>query len=201
MNRKTIQGIETKKRIIDCARKLFFEKGYNKVTVDEIINEANSSKGGFYNHFKSKEDLIYGMVPMIDELYTDFFKENNYQNNMEKISAFINYVFSVMEHEIGLDFMSVIYSSQIKDLNTLRFLTSPDREFNNRLKFLIDEAKGNREIYSDLSTDEIAMILTTCIRGVIYDWCLRKGSFKLADHGMKLINMILGQIKGQLISS
>jgi hypothetical protein len=69
------------------------------------------------------------------------------------------------------------------------------------LKFLIDEAKGNREIYSDLSTDEIAMILTTCIRGVIYDWCLRKGSFKLADHGMKLINMILGQIKGQLISS
>jgi len=28
-----------------------------------------------------------------------------------------------------------------------------------------------------------------------YDWCLRKGSFKLADYGMKLISMILNQMK------
>lgn len=198
MNKKISQGNETKKRIIECARKLFVEKGYNNVTVDEIINEANSSKGGFYNHFNTKEDLIYSMVPMIDEIYIDFFKlNNNYQNTMEKIAAFISYVFFIMEHEIGLEFMSVIYSSQIKDLNTVRFLTSTDREYINRLKLLIDEAKENKEIYNDLSTDEIALIITTCIRGVIYDWCLRRGSFQLDDYGMKLIYMILNQIKPQ----
>ncbi|NYB75692.1 TetR/AcrR family transcriptional regulator [Sedimentibacter hydroxybenzoicus DSM 7310] len=198
MNKKIIQGNETKKRIVDCARKLFVEKGYNNVTVDEIINEANSSKGGFYTHFKTKEDLIYNMVPMVDEVYTDFFKpDRNYQNTMEEIAAFIGYVFSVMEKEIGLEFMSVIYSSQIKDLSTVRFLTSPEREYYNRLKFLVDKAKKKEEIYSDLSAEEIVMILTTCIRGVIYDWCLRKGSFQLADYGMKLISMILNQLKTQ----
>lgn len=196
MNKKTIQGNETKKRIVDCARKLFVEKGYNNVTVDEIINEANSSKGGFYTHFKTKEDLIYSMVPMVDEAYSNFSKMNkNYENTVENISALIGYVFSAMENEIGLEFMSVIYSSQIKDLNTVRFLTSPEREYNNLLKSLIDEAKENKEICSDLSSEEIAMILTTCIRGVIYDWCLRKGSFQLADYGMKLISMILNQMK------
>lgn len=198
MNKKTIQGNETKKRIIDCARKLFIEKGYNNVTVDEIINEANSSKGGFYTHFKTKEDLIYSMVPMVDEAYSNFSKMNkNYENTVENISALIGYVFSVMENEIGLEFMSVIYSSQIKDLNTVRFLTSPEREYNNLLKSLIDEAKENKEICSDLSSEEIAMILTTCIRGVIYDWCLRKGSFQLADYGMKLVHMILNQMKSR----
>lgn len=202
MHKKIIQGNKTKIKIIECARKLFVEKGYNNVTVDEIISEANSSKGGFYNHFKAKEDLIYSMVPMIDEIYIDFFKlNNNYQNTMEKITAFISYIFSIMEREVGLEFMSVIYSSQIKDLNTVRFLTSPEREYNNRLKSLIDEAKENREINSDLSSKEIAMILTTCIRGVIYDWCLRKGSFQLDDYGMKLIYMILNQIKPQLTNS
>jgi len=202
VNKKISQGNKTKKRIIECARKLFVEKGYNNVTVDEIINEANSSKGGFYNHFKTKEDLVYSMVPMVDEIYIDFFKlSNNYQNTMEKITIFISYVFSIMEHEIGLEFMSVIYSSQIKDLNTVRFLTSPDREYNNRLKLLIDEAKENKELHSDLSTDEITMILTTSIRGVIYDWCLRKGSFQLTDYGMKFIYMILNQINQPLTSS
>jgi len=196
LNKKTIRGNETKKRIVDCARRLFVEKGYNNVTVDEIINEANSSKGGFYTHFKTKEDLIYSMVPMVDEAYSNFSKMNkNYENIVENISALIGYVFSAMENEIGLEFMSVIYSSQIKDLNTVRFLTSPEREYNNLLKSLIDEAKENKEICSDLSSEEIAMILTTCIRGVIYDWCLRKGSFQLADYGMKLISMILNQMK------
>jgi len=198
LNKKTIRGNETKKRIVDCARRLFVEKGYNNVTVDEIIIEANSSKGGFYTHFKTKEDLIYNMVPMVDEAYSNFSEINkNYENSVEKICALIHFVFSIMEHEIGLEFMSVIYSTQIKDLNTVRFLTSPEREYYNRLKFLIDEAKENKEICSDLSTEEIVMILTTCIRGVIYDWCLQKGSFQLADYGMKLAGMMLNQIQSR----
>lgn len=198
MNKKIIQGNETKKRIVDCARRLFVEKGYNNVTVDEIIYEANSSKGGFYTHFKTKEDLIYSMVPMVDEAYSNFFEMNkNYENTLDKISALIAFVFSAMEHEIGLEFMSVIYSSQIKNLNTVRFLTSPEREYYNRLKLLIDEAKENKEIRSDLSTEEIVMILTTCIRGVIYDWCLQKGSFQLGEYGMKLAGMMLNQIQSR----
>jgi len=196
LNKRTQQGNETKKRIIDCAKKLFVEKGYNNVTVDEIIKKADSSKGGFYTHFKTKEDLIFNMVPMVDEAYLEFSKmDKKYENSIEKISSLMNYVFQLMEKEIGLEFISVIYSSQIKDLTTYRFLLAPEREFYYQLKIIIEEAQSNKEITTDLPTEEIVSILTTCIRGVIYDWCLKKGSFQLVPYGMKLMNMMLNQIK------
>lgn len=196
MNKKIIQGNKTKKGIIDCARRLFVEKGYNNVTVDEIIAEANSSKGGFYTHFKTKEDLIYGMLPIVDEAYSSFFKkEGKYENTIEKIFALINYVFYIMENDIGLEFMSVIYSSQIKDLTTYRFLTAPEREYYKQLKILIEDAHRNSEITETMSAEEITSILTTCIRGVIYDWCLNRGSFQLSSYGIKIIKIMLEHFK------
>ncbi|WP_407282947.1 TetR/AcrR family transcriptional regulator [Methanolobus sp. WCC1] len=50
--------MELKDRIINSAHELFSEKGYDKTTVADIIQKAGSSKGGFYHHFKSKEEVI-----------------------------------------------------------------------------------------------------------------------------------------------
>ncbi len=47
-----------KTRILDTARELFFAKGYDDTSVNDIITRAGSSKGAFYHHFKSKEDLL-----------------------------------------------------------------------------------------------------------------------------------------------
>ena len=130
MNKRTQQANQTKKRIIDSAKELFVEKGYYTVTVDDIVKRANSSKGGFYTHFKTKEELIFNMVPMVDQAYTKFTQLNNeYESILDKISSFVNYVFEIMEKDIGLEFMSAIYSSQIKDLTTKRFLIESDRVF------------------------------------------------------------------------
>lgn len=47
-----------KEEIIEASYDLFAEKGYEKTTVSEIIEKAGSSKGGFYHHFKSKEEIL-----------------------------------------------------------------------------------------------------------------------------------------------
>ena len=60
---------------------------------------------------------------------------------------------------------------------------------------LIDEGQKKGEITLDLSVNDIISILTTCIRGVIYDWCLKKGSFNIVSYGNNLISMMLNQIK------
>lgn len=196
MNKRTQQAYETKKRIINSAKELFVEKGYFHVTVDDIISRANSSKGGFYTHFHTKEELIIHMVPMADEAYINFSKANKeYDSTIEKISSFTNYVFEIMENDIGLEFMCAIYSSQIKDMSTRRFLIESDRVYYQVFRDLIEEAQNKGEITSDLSVEEIISIMTTCIRGVIYDWCLKKGSFKLVSYGNKLMNMVLNQVK------
>ena len=41
-------------KILNAAWKLFEEKGYDNTTVDEIIEATDTSKGTFYNYYKSK---------------------------------------------------------------------------------------------------------------------------------------------------
>jgi len=50
--------MNNKDTIIHEAQKLFSLKGYLNTGVKEIIQAAGTSKGGFYNHFSSKEDLF-----------------------------------------------------------------------------------------------------------------------------------------------
>ena len=47
-----------RRRVIETAIRLFMEKGYDQASVDEIIQEANISKGTFYHYFQSKEELL-----------------------------------------------------------------------------------------------------------------------------------------------
>jgi len=47
-----------KERIIEAAYELFGQKGYDKTTIAEIIKKAGASKGGFYHHFQSKEEIL-----------------------------------------------------------------------------------------------------------------------------------------------
>lgn len=196
MNKRTLQGMETKKRLIECARKLFREKGYDCVTVDDIIREANSSKGGFYTHFKTKDELLINMLPLVDDAYKAFLDTGiKPKNSIEKISLFIQYAFKIIEEEIGLAFISAIYSSHIKDFTKDRFLIAPDRAYNQLLKKFIEEGQEKKEIKKDLTPEHAAAILTSCIRGVIYDWCLYKGEFDLIDYGNEVINMMLNQLK------
>jgi TetR/AcrR family transcriptional repressor of nem operon len=51
-----------KDRIIVESLKLFSLKGFLGTTIDDILKASNSSKGGFYNHFKSKEELFYEVL-------------------------------------------------------------------------------------------------------------------------------------------
>ena len=47
--------------ILKAARKLFFDRGFKNVTVDNIAAKAEVSKGSVYLYFKSKEE-IYGGI-------------------------------------------------------------------------------------------------------------------------------------------
>ncbi|MEF3696096.1 TetR/AcrR family transcriptional regulator [Desulfolutivibrio sp.] len=44
--------------LLDTAQTVFLEKGYEATTVNDILDAAGLSKGGFYHHFKSKDDVL-----------------------------------------------------------------------------------------------------------------------------------------------
>jgi AcrR family transcriptional regulator len=53
---------ETKQKLLDAAISVFARHGYDRATVDEIVKEAGFSKGAFYVHFESKEDLFWELL-------------------------------------------------------------------------------------------------------------------------------------------
>ena len=48
--------------ILSAAQNLFFARGWDGVTIADVLAEAGISKGGFYHHFTAKEDLLEGVV-------------------------------------------------------------------------------------------------------------------------------------------
>ena len=53
---------ETRTKIMESAIKLFSTNGFNKASVDDICEEAGISKGAFYHHFKSKQELFLALL-------------------------------------------------------------------------------------------------------------------------------------------
>lgn len=54
---------ETYQRILDVSTKLFFEKGYDQTSLNDIIDGLGGmTKGAVYHHFKSKEDILIAVV-------------------------------------------------------------------------------------------------------------------------------------------
>jgi TetR/AcrR family transcriptional repressor of nem operon len=52
------QVVENKKAILTAAGRLFRERGFDSVTVADVMKSAGLTHGGFYGYFKSKDDLI-----------------------------------------------------------------------------------------------------------------------------------------------
>jgi AcrR family transcriptional regulator len=52
----------TRERILDSAARLFRSDGYDKASIDDIMAGAGLTRGGFYLHFRSKEDLFAAYV-------------------------------------------------------------------------------------------------------------------------------------------
>ncbi|WP_300038679.1 TetR/AcrR family transcriptional regulator [uncultured Roseobacter sp.] len=48
----------TRAKIVETARMLFNQHGFQNVTIDQVMQEAGLTRGGFYNHFRNKEALF-----------------------------------------------------------------------------------------------------------------------------------------------
>jgi AcrR family transcriptional regulator len=59
------RSLEKRERLKDAALRLFGERGYEKTSVEEIARRAGLAVGGFYQHFRSKRQLL---IALMDEL-------------------------------------------------------------------------------------------------------------------------------------
>lgn len=68
--RRTDRGQRTRQQIIEKSTILFTTNGYNHTSLSQILKATGLTKGGFYFHFKSKEDLGLAVIKSLEECWT-----------------------------------------------------------------------------------------------------------------------------------
>ncbi len=73
--RKEREKQQRRNDIIDAAERLFFKKGFEHTTMDQVAEEAELSKGTLYLYFKSKEDLYLAINVRGMEILQNMFRQ------------------------------------------------------------------------------------------------------------------------------
>ena len=102
MVRKTKEEAEnTRKDLIEAARRVFHQCGVSRSTLEKIAKEAGVTRGAVYWHFKDKAELFFAMredvfMPMVER--TDsFLLSENYDNPLDAIEASVKEFFRVLD--------------------------------------------------------------------------------------------------------
>ena len=57
-----MQKISTRDKILNSAHKLFYERGFNGTSIDDILKDAGLNKGSLYHLFKGKKEVLLAVI-------------------------------------------------------------------------------------------------------------------------------------------
>ncbi len=143
------RSIETRNKLMKTAIKLYADKGYHNVTVDEVASSAGLSTGGAYRYFKNKQDLLLAtiryayenikdMAHMEDTLFRTFSTEE------ERLSYIMDKF--VMLHQKYYDFHEVLEGLKHSDPEVKKLYNQIENsamyEVVNRMKLFLPSEKN-----------------------------------------------------------
>lgn len=129
---------ETVQKILDASLKLFLEKGYEETTVLDIIKEMGGlTRGAFYHHFKSKEEVFDALCEKLFHEQNPFEKVKSHTelNGLEKLKFVLKTSFDDSEyHQLSMASMPLMESPAF-----LKKLIESNRELTPMYQALIEE--------------------------------------------------------------
>ncbi|MFV8829805.1 TetR/AcrR family transcriptional regulator [Alkalihalobacterium sp. APHAB7] len=181
MTIKHKKGQETKKKLLNTALHLFAEKGFDNVSVDEIVATASSSKGAFYTHFKSKHEIFLEKFKEMDKFYESYFSTHDQTlTAYDQLLSFFKALMTYMRDEIGLDMLRVIYINELNP-NRTSFFTNPDRTLYKVLTTYFQKGIDEGDFRTDVTAEYMTKCMARIVRGLIYDWGLYKDEVDLVQ--------------------
>lgn len=100
---------ETRKKILDTAQKLFYEKGYDNTTIQDIINGLGGlTKGVIYHHFKSKEEILESVInrSTISDEQSNWYENWQGETGLEKIKL------QIIQSLQNVERYAILYSAE-----------------------------------------------------------------------------------------
>lgn len=96
--------VPARRRILDAAVKLVRTKGYNATTVDDLCQAAGVTKGAFFHHFKTKDELGVATARHWSDTTTPFFEGAPFHQPataLERVLAYIDFRKSIIGGELA----------------------------------------------------------------------------------------------------
>jgi|SRR5215472_3600087 len=95
---------ESKTRLLDAALRVIRTKGYAATTVDDICAAAGVTKGSFFHHFKSKDELALGAVAYWNDRTEGFFAAADYRrlpNPRDRLFGYLGFREALLARELA----------------------------------------------------------------------------------------------------
>jgi AcrR family transcriptional regulator len=190
-----------KEKIIRESLKLFSLKGFLGTSIHDILAAANTSKGGFYNHFASKEDLFFSVLDEARKIW----REKNLKG-LDKIKNPIEEIKQLLKNykdrylKDADDFPGgCVFITLSAELNDQRPQLSKEIEkgfvgLKGMLRRLLEQGKESGELIKAVDTDAATEILFSGMLGASLAYGVNKSKTGL-DKSINALIEYLEQLK------
>jgi AcrR family transcriptional regulator len=185
--RRLLTKRRTEHRLLEAARPLFAERGYDGVTVRDIAAAADVSTGAIFAHFNSKADVFNRIVESCyDELYR-FMSTLNYDglSLRDKLVALLGITYEYQSQKLGRIQATNGYGSRSCDASEIKARLSIKRIlslFRDTLEEGVEAGELSKQLNIDLAVE---MLWDCCIcqfgRGIVGELEAYMSHDRLAD--------------------
>ena len=161
---------ETRTRILEAAVKVFATKGYHDAKVDEIVGEAQTSKGAFYFYFPSKQDIFLALSDTFADLLESKLSEamQSESHGLQQMDAALRVSLGLFSQYRGLAKIALVQAVGLGAVFEER-----RRAINDRLTRLVQtrlEAAVAEGSIAPLKTDLAARAWVGALNEIVIHW-------------------------------
>ena len=176
-----------KDNIIRESMKQFSSKGYLNTSITDIINAADTSKGGFYNHFQSKEELFHDVLAEAQSIWREktLFGLREIDGPVEKIKKLLEnyrdrYLIDDLNFPGGCIF--VTFSIELDDQrpHLMKDVNSGFAGLKGMLKRFLEEGKAQGDLRNDVNTNRATELIFSGMIGTSVLYGVDKSATSLA---------------------
>lgn len=193
MTKRQKQAQETKRRLYEAATALIQAKGFSDINIKDITDLAGVSKGTFYTHFKSKEDLILYIFTRSDEFFEKVYGKVKDLDFAYAMVQFVTLSFIEIEKR-GKEVMKALAASY--PAVDYKSVYGEDRELVRCLRKLLEKGKEQGAIRENLEIEELLHMCIATLIGVELLWAFSGDDHKLSSRMEQQISVLVrGMLK------
>lgn len=136
--KKSLSRLSSQKAIMDAAKAIFAQKGYNGTTTKEIAITAGCAEGLIFKYFKDKQNLFSALIDQWFESSIEQLKKlKQYPNSLEdELTEIINWFFEIYQHNPELN--KIALSQRFIDDQPPEILNHRSMYIHEREKYIIE---------------------------------------------------------------